>query len=133
MKKIIKTVQSSYLHLFNILLNQIKFLSWVIESSFLTQLECLNSTSQFNSTLFQKKFNSIQHFSSWVLDLNLSTWLDAISLLLIQQINEIIVKTQYSSVFEEIQRCMSLCKIMQRIYMINKWLQCFIIINDHEW
>ncbi len=77
-----KTVQSSYLHLFNILLNWVEFLSRVIESSFSIQSECLNSTSQLDSTLFQKNFNSTQHFLSWILDLNLNTWLDAISLLL---------------------------------------------------
>ncbi len=80
MKRIIKTVQSSYLHLSNILSSRVEFLSRIIESSFSTRLECLNSTSQFNSTLFQKKFNSTRHFSSRVLDSNLSTRLDAISL-----------------------------------------------------
>jgi len=42
----------------NILLNRIEFLNQVIESSFSIRLECLNSTSQLNSTLFQKNFNS---------------------------------------------------------------------------
>ncbi len=80
MKKIMKTVQSSYLHLFNILLSQVEFSSRIIESSFSTQLECLNSTSQFDLTLFQKNFNSTRHFLSRVLDLNSSIQLDAISL-----------------------------------------------------
>ncbi len=80
MKKIMKTVQSSYLHLSNILSSQVEFLSQVIKSSFSIQLECLSSTSQLDSTLFQKNFNSTWYFSSRVLDLNLSTWLDAISL-----------------------------------------------------
>ncbi len=80
MKKIMKTVQSSYLHLSNILLNQVEFSNRIIESSFLIWLECLNSTSQFNSTLFSKKFNSTRHFSSWILDSNSSTQLDVISL-----------------------------------------------------
>ncbi len=84
MKKIMKTVQLSYLHLSNILLNRVEFLSRVIESSFSTRLEFSNSTSQFNSTLFQKNFNSIQHFSSQVLDSNSNTRLDAISLLSIR-------------------------------------------------
>ena len=79
-----KTVQLSYLHLSNILLNRVEFLSRVIESSFSTRLEFSNSTSQFNSTLFQKNFNSIQHFSSQVLDSNSNTRLDAISLLSIR-------------------------------------------------
>ncbi len=71
MKRIMKTVQSSYLHLFNILLNQIKFSSRVIESSFSTQLKCLSSTSQFNSTLFKL---------STRLKLKYSTWRDQFSL-----------------------------------------------------
>ena len=75
-----KTVWLSYLHLSNILLNWIEFLSRVVESSFSIQFELLNSTSQFNSTLFQKNFNSTQHFLSWILDLNSNTWLNAISL-----------------------------------------------------
>ncbi len=66
MKKIMKIVQSSYLHLSNILLSWIKFSSRVIESSFSTWFEFLSSTSQLNLTLFQKNFNL--------------TWLDAISL-----------------------------------------------------
>ncbi len=80
MKKIMKTVWLSYLHLSNILLSWIKFLSWIVESSFSTQLKCLSSTSQLNSTLFQKNFNLTHHFSSQVLNLNLSTRLNAISL-----------------------------------------------------
>ncbi len=58
MKRIMKTVWSSYLHLFNILSSQVEFSSRVIESSFSTRLECLISTSQFDSTLFQIFFNS---------------------------------------------------------------------------
>ncbi len=80
MKKIMKTVQSSYLHLSNILSNQVEFSNRVIESSFSTRFKCLSSTSQFNSTLFQKNVNSTQHFSSRVLDSNSSTRLNAISL-----------------------------------------------------
>ena len=76
----IKIVWLSYLHLFNILLNQVEFLSWVVKSSFSTQFKLLSSTSQLNSTLFQKNFNSTQHFLSRVLDLNSSTRLDMISL-----------------------------------------------------
>ncbi len=80
MKRIMKTVWSSYLHLSNILLNWIEFLNRVIESSFSTRLKFLSSTSQFDSTLFQKNFNSTWHFSSRVLDSNSSTQLDVISL-----------------------------------------------------
>ncbi len=54
--------------------------SRVVKFSFSTRLEFLSSTSQLDSTLFQKNFNLTQHFSSRVLDLNLSTRLDAISL-----------------------------------------------------
>ncbi len=71
MKKIMKTVQSSYLHLSNILSNQVEFLSRVIESSFSTRSECLSSTSQLNSTLFKS--------STW-LELKYSTWRDQFSL-----------------------------------------------------
>jgi len=60
--------------------SRIEFSNRVVKSSFSIWLEFLNSTSQFNSTLFQKNFNSIRHFSDWVLNLNLSTQLDAISL-----------------------------------------------------
>ncbi len=80
MKKTMKTVQSSYLHLSNILSSQVEFSSRIIKSSFSTQLKCLNSTSQLDSTLFQKNFNLTQHFLSRVLDSNSSTQLDAISL-----------------------------------------------------
>ncbi len=80
MKKIMKTVQPSYLHLSNILSNRVEFSNQVIESSFSTRFKCLSSTSQFNSTLFQKNFNSTQHFLSQVLDSNSSTRLNAISL-----------------------------------------------------
>jgi len=55
-------------------------LNQVVESSFSTRSEFSNSTSQLDSTLFQKNFNSTRHFSSRVLDSNLSTRLDAISL-----------------------------------------------------
>ena len=55
------------------MLNQVEFLNWIVKLSFSIQLKFLNSTSQFNLTLFQKKFNSIWYFSSWVLNLNLST------------------------------------------------------------
>ncbi len=75
-----KTVQSSYLHLFNILSNRVELLSRIVKSSFSIQFEFLSSTSQFDSTLFQKNFNSTQHFSSWVLDSNSSTRLNMISL-----------------------------------------------------
>ncbi len=80
-----KTVQSSYLHLSNILLSWIELSSWIVELSFSTRLKFLSSTSQFNLTLFQKKFNLTQHFSSRVLNLNSSTQLDAISLLIFDQ------------------------------------------------
>ncbi len=78
MKRIMKTVQSSYLHLFNILLSWVEFSSWVIESSFLTWSECLSSTSQFDLTLFQKKiqFNLILFKSSTQLELKYLTWCD---------------------------------------------------------
>ena len=82
MKKIMKTVQSSYLHLFNILLSWVEFLSRIIESSFSIQFKCLSLTSQFNSTLFQKNLNSTWYFSSRVLNSNLNTRLDVISLLM---------------------------------------------------
>ncbi len=62
---------------------RVKLSSRVVESSFSTRLKFLNSTSQFDSTLFQKNFNSTRHFSSRVLNLNSSTQLDAISLVLI--------------------------------------------------
>ncbi len=76
-----KTVQSSYLHLsIYFLSSRVELSSRVVEFSFLTRLEFLSSTSQLDSTLFQKNFNLTQHFSSRVLDLNLSTRLDAISL-----------------------------------------------------
>ncbi len=87
MKKIMKIVQSSYLHLFNILSSWIEFLSWIVKSSFSTQLDLLSSTSQLNLTLFQKNFNLTWHFMSWVLDLNLNTRLDAISLLMRSCVN----------------------------------------------
>ncbi len=64
MKRIMKTVQSSYLHLSNILSNQVEFLSWIIKSSFSTWFKFSNSTSQLNSTLFQKNFNSTQRSQS---------------------------------------------------------------------
>ncbi len=70
----IKTVWSSYLHLSNILLNWVELLNQVVESSFSIQLEFLSSTSQFNSTLFQKNFNLTRHFSSQVLDLTRSVY-----------------------------------------------------------
>ncbi len=60
--------------------SRVEFSSRVVESSFSTWSECSGSTSQFDSTLFQKNFNSTRHFSSWVLDSNSSTRLDAISL-----------------------------------------------------
>ncbi len=53
MKKIMKTVQSSYLHLFNILLSRVEFLSRIIESSFSTRLDTFSKKFQFNSTLFK--------------------------------------------------------------------------------
>ncbi len=81
MKGIMKAVQPSYLHLSNILSSRVKFSNRIIESSFSTQLECLNSTSQFDLTLFQKNFNLTRHFSSRVLDPNSNTRLDAINLL----------------------------------------------------
>ncbi len=59
--------------------------SWIVESNFSIQFEFLSSTSQFNSTLFQKNFNLTWYFLSRVLDLNSNTRLDAISLLLIFQ------------------------------------------------
>ncbi len=48
-----KTVQSSYLHLFNILLSRVEFLSRIIESSFSTRLDTFSKKFQFNSTLFK--------------------------------------------------------------------------------
>ncbi len=75
-----KAVRPSYLHLSNILSDWIEFSGRVIKSSFSTRLKCLNSTSQLDSTLFQKNFNSTQYFSSRILDSNSSTQLDAISL-----------------------------------------------------
>ncbi len=78
-----KTVRPSYLHLSNILSNWVEFSNRVIESSFSIRLEFSNSTSQFDSTLFQKNFNSTRHFSGQVLDLNSSTRLDTINLYLI--------------------------------------------------
>ncbi len=50
------------------MLNRVEFSSWVVELSFSIRLECSDSTSQFNSTLFQKNFNSTQHFLSRVLN-----------------------------------------------------------------
>jgi len=91
MKKIMKTVQSSYLHLSNILSSQVEFSNRIIESSFSTRLECLSSTSQLDSTLFQKNLNSTRHFSSRVLDLNSSTQLDAISLDFRKSLNSVIL------------------------------------------
>jgi len=78
MKKIMKTVQSSYLHLYNILSSWVEFSSRVIESSFSTRLECLSSTSQLNSTLFQKKIQLDSTFfeSSTRLELKYSTQRD---------------------------------------------------------
>ncbi len=81
MKKIMKTVWSSYLHLSNILLSRIEFSSRVVESSFSTRLDLSSSTSQLDLTLFQKNFNLTQHFSSQVLNLYSSTQLNAISLI----------------------------------------------------
>ena len=80
MKRIMKAVRPSYLHLSNILSGRIRFSGRVIESSFSTRLECSGSTSQPDSTLFQKNSNSTRHFSSRVLDSNSNTRLDAISL-----------------------------------------------------
>jgi len=77
-----KTVWSSYLHLSNILSSRVELSNRIVESSFSTRLEFSSSTSQFDSTLFQKKFNSTRHFSSRVLNSNLNTRLDAISLFL---------------------------------------------------
>ncbi len=62
------------------MLNQIEFLSQVVELSFSTWFKLLSSTSQLNSTFFQKKFNSIWYFLSWILNLNLNTRLNMISL-----------------------------------------------------
>ncbi len=76
-----KTVRLSYLHLSNILSSRVEFSNRVVKSSFSIWFDLSNSTSQLNSTLFQKNFNSTQHFSSRVLDLNSSTRLDAISLI----------------------------------------------------
>ncbi len=67
MKKIMKTVQSSYLHLSNILLNQVEFLSRVIESSFSIQLNTFLKKIQFDLTLFKS--------STW-LELKYLTWRD---------------------------------------------------------
>ena len=39
------------------MLNQVEFSNRIVESSFSTWFKLLSSTSQFNSTLFQKKFN----------------------------------------------------------------------------
>ncbi len=74
MKRIMKAVQPSYLHLSNILSSRVEFSNRVIESSFSTRFECLSSTSQFNSTLFPKNFNLTRHFSSRVLDLTRSVY-----------------------------------------------------------
>jgi len=83
-----KIVWLSYLHLSNILLRQVEFLSRVVELSFSTRLEFLSSTSQFDSTLFQKNFNSTQHFSNQVLNLNLNTQLNIINSIQLQIFND---------------------------------------------
>ena len=61
--------------------SRVEFSSRIVGSSFSTRLECSSSTSQFDSTLFQKNFNSTRHFSNRVFDSNSSTRLDAISLI----------------------------------------------------
>ncbi len=77
-----KTIWLSYLHLFNILLSQVEFLNRIVEFSFSTWRKFLSSTFQLDATWIQKSFNLTQHFSSQVLDLNLSTRLNAISLMM---------------------------------------------------
>ncbi len=57
MKGIMKAVRPSYLHLSNILSGRIGFSNRIIESSFSTRPECSGSTSQSDSTLFQKNSN----------------------------------------------------------------------------
>ncbi len=60
MKKIMKTVQSSYLHLSNILSSRVKFSSQVIESSYRVKLLNLIQVLEFNFSTqldtFSKKF-----------------------------------------------------------------------------
>ncbi len=53
-----KIVWSSYLHLSNILLNQVKFLNQVVEFSFSTWRKFLSLTFQLDAIWIQKSFNS---------------------------------------------------------------------------
>ncbi len=79
-RRLMKTVQPSYLHLSNILSSWVEFSSQIVESSFSTRFEFSSSTFQLDVTWIQKSFNLTWHFSSWILDSNSSIQLDAISL-----------------------------------------------------
>ncbi len=108
------------------MLSWIKFLSRVIELSFSTQLKCLNSTSQLNLTLFQKNFNSTQHFSSWVLDLNSSTQLDVINLCKMLKINIKLSIMYHSEIDDQIERINAVIKHYLWVfvnYMQNDWVK----------
>jgi len=133
--------------------SRIEFSSQVVESSFSTQLECSNSTSQFDSTLFQKNFNSTRHFSSQILDLNSSTRLDAISLyqwitiltsnwMKIADLKKNISASIYKQILEinEInENCMLLREAIARdetqyedIKLKNCWTQNEILYHDSQ-
>jgi len=102
-------------------------LSWVVESSFSTWFEFLSSTSQLNLTLFQKNFNSTQHFSSQVLNLNSSTWLDAINLEILFQYDD--KKVFHSMTFYS--KSMIFAEINYHIY--DKKLLVIIWCFEHWW
>ena len=71
MKRIMKTVQSSYLHLFNILSSRVEFSNRVIKSSFSTRLNTFSKKFQLDSTLFKLSTQLKLKYLTWR---DQSTW-----------------------------------------------------------
>jgi len=111
--------------------SRVEFSSRIVESSFSIRLECLNSTSQLNSTLFQKDFNSIRHFSSRVLNSNSSTRLDAISLHVIQKDQKIETKI-YMNINIKMNVISQRFIIKQDMSLLNVDLSRSIWMNDQN-
>ena len=114
----------------------IYLISCWIESSFWVEL--LNQASQLNLSswiqllnstqhFFQKNFNSIQHFSSQVLDLNSSTRLDTISLCLLSLKSLLNLQSLLSSTnslsLESSETAREMCDCI--LTFSNIWSICF--------
>jgi len=103
--------------------NRVKFSNRIVESSFSTRLECSSSTSQFDSTLFQKNFNSTRHFSNRILDSNSDTRLDAISLIFMFSLHDFSSWLFFMFSLHDFL-------VLNNLHVFSLWLSIMTLLHD---